>query len=183
MFPIPFNESHRLDALKSYDVLDTSPEAPFDNLTRLAREHFGVATALVSLVDQTRLWFKSVQGPDVQQTCRDLALCSHAILSDEPLIVLDATQDKRFSTNPLVCGPPRIRFYAGAPLITCEGFRLGTFCIINCRPRMDFHIEEIDTLKNFAQATMQLLELRRGAGAYALGQERGAMSGHRSSAR
>lgn len=163
MFPTPFNDEQRLKALASYDVLDTPPEKVFDSLTRLACRQFNAPIALVSLVDEARQWFKSSQGLDAKETARELAFCAHAILTDAPLVVLDATTDDRFSTNPLVCGDLGIRFYAGAPLITGEGFRLGTFCVIDVEPRQQFLGDDIAALKEFADTAMQILELRRQA--------------------
>lgn len=163
MFPVPFNDAQRLEALGSYDVLDSAPEEALDCLTRLARRHFGVPIALVSLVDQKRQWFKSKQGLDACETPREVAFCAHAILSDAPLIVLDATQDARFASNPLVRGAPCIRFYAGAPLITQEGFRLGTFCVIGLAPRQDFTEDDVAVLVDLAKSAMQTLELHKQA--------------------
>lgn len=163
MFPTPFNDKLRLEALASYDVLDTPPEEAFDGLTRLACRQFNTPIALISLVDEARQWFKSSQGLDAKETARELAFCAHTILTDEPLVVLDATSDERFSKNPLVCGELGIRFYAGAPLITGEGFRLGTFCIIDVEPRQHFSDDDAAALKEFAATAMQVLELRRRA--------------------
>jgi len=161
MFPVPFNDAQRLEALGSYDVLDSAPGEAFDCLTRLACRHFGVPIALVSLVDQNRQWFKSKQGLDESETPRGVAFCAHAILADAPLIVLDTTQDARFASNPLVGDDPAIRFYAGAPLITHQGFRLGTFCIIGLAPRQDFTADDVAALTDLAKAAMQILELRK----------------------
>lgn len=161
MFPVPFNDAQRLEVLASYDVLDTPPEEAFDCLTRLACRQFNTPIALVSLVDEARQWFKSRHGLDAEETERELAFCAHAILHDEPLIILDATEDDRFATNALVCGDLGIRFYAGAPLITRQGFRLGTFCVIDVEARPAFTEEDAAALKDFANAAMQTLELRR----------------------
>lgn len=166
MFPIPFNDAQRLEALGAYGVLDTAPAAAFDCLTRLACRQFGVPMALVSLVDEHRQWFKSKQGLDASETPREVAFCAHAILSDDPLVVLDATRDQRFAANPLVTDEPGIRFYAGAPLVTHHGFRLGTFCIIDLAPRASFADEDIAALADFARAAMQILELQKLAKQY-----------------
>ncbi len=163
MFPIPFNDAQRLEALESYDVLDTAPGEALDCLTRLACRQFDVPVALVSLVDKSRQWFKSKQGLDTSETHRKVAFCAHAILSDEPLVVLDATKDARFASNPLVSDDPAIRFYAGAPLITQHGFRLGTFCIIGLAPRQDFADDEVAALTDLANAAMQILDLDKHA--------------------
>ncbi len=161
MFPVPFNEEKRLKALAGYDVLDTPPEEAFDSLTRLALRYFDTPVALVSLVDEARQWFKSVQGLDVRETDREVAFCGHAIMANDPLIVLDATVDPRFADNTLVCDKPGIRFYAGAPLVTPHGFRLGTFCVIDFKPRSEFPDDHMTALQDFATAAMQSLNARR----------------------
>ncbi len=161
MFPVPFNDAQRLEVLAGYDVLDSPPEEVFDSLTRLATRHFGTPVALVSLVDEARQWFKSVQGLDTRETDRALAFCGHAIMSEEPLVVLDAAADARFAENALVCDSPGIRFYAGAPLITPQGFRLGTFCVIDMHPRNAFGNDELTALVDFATAAMLSLNARR----------------------
>jgi PAS domain S-box-containing protein len=132
---IPPNEVERLRALRASALLDTPPEERFDRLTRLAKRIFRTRIALVSLVDTDRQWFKSRQGLDVPETSRTLSFCGHAILEPEILEVRDARQDPRFSDNPLVTGGPRIRFYAGAPVRSADGYPLGTLCIIDDRPR------------------------------------------------
>jgi PAS domain S-box-containing protein len=132
---IPENEVERLQALRASVLLDTPPEERFDRLTRLAKRIFRTRIALVSLVDTDRQWFKSRQGLEVPETSRTLSFCGHAILGPEILEVQDARQDPRFCDNPLVTGEPRIRFYAGAPVRSADGYPLGTLCIIDDRPR------------------------------------------------
>lgn len=161
MHPVPFNEASRLDVLKKYGILDTKPEAAFDQLTSIVAETFDVPTVLVSILDGDRQWFKSRQGLDVEETPRDVAFCAHAILEDGPLVVLDAKEDVRFHNSPLVTGAPFIRFYAGAPLITPEGFRLGTLCVIDYEPHAEFGCEKKSCLESFAALAMQILEMRR----------------------
>jgi GAF domain-containing protein len=161
IYPVPFNEQKRLEVLKRYGIVDTPSDPAFDDLTSLARRQFSMPIALVSLVDSDRQWFKSHPGLDASETPRDLAFCAHAILKSEPLIVTDTTADPRFSDNALVTGEPHIRFYAGAPLVTAEGFRLGTFCLIHTVPRPDFTADDRQALEEFARLTMQLLEKRR----------------------
>lgn len=131
----PENESQRLEALRERAILDTRPEARFDRLTRLAQQMFGTRMALVSLVDAERQWFKSRQGLDACQTGRDISFCGHAILGTDIFHVADAMRDPRFADNPLVTGPPHIRFYAGAPLSTKDGYRIGTLSIIDDQSR------------------------------------------------
>ncbi|MDP3585578.1 MAG: PAS domain-containing protein, partial [Thiobacillus sp.] len=132
---LPDNELQRLQALRARDILDTPDEERFDRLTRLAKNVLGVPIALVSLVDSDRQWFKSRQGLEACETGRDISFCGHAILGGDIFEVTDARLDPRFSDNPLVTGPPNIRFYAGAPLSTPEGYRLGTLCLISDQPR------------------------------------------------
>ena len=161
MIPVPPNDDERIATLRSYAVLDTPKEESFDALTRLAARLFGVAIALVSLVDKDHQWFKSSHGLDAEQTPRDQAFCTYAIMENEPLVVLDATLDERFSDNPLVTGAPGIRFFAGAPLISPENFRLGTFCIIDMKPRESFHGFEGNHLIDFSSTTVDILEMRK----------------------
>jgi diguanylate cyclase (GGDEF)-like protein len=136
---IPANERQRLKALRDMKVLDTPPEERFDRVTRLARQVFGTPIALVSLVDENRQWFKSRQGLDAEETPRDISFCGHAILDDRIMVVNDATRDERFCDNPLVCGNPNIRFYAGYPLAAPDGSRVGTLCVIDEKPRQISH--------------------------------------------
>lgn len=131
----PHNEAVRLLALKSTHLLDTAPEERFDRLTRMAKLAFGVPIALVSLIDDKRQWFKSSQGLAAKETPRNISFCGHAILRNHLFIIEDTFTDPRFADNPLVTGPPHVRFYAGAQLSNHEGYRLGTLCIIDTRPR------------------------------------------------
>lgn len=132
---LPPNESERIAALQQLRILDSPPEERFDRITRLARELFDVPIALVSLVDAERQWFKSRSGLDVLETPRDVSFCGHAILGAETFVVSNALQDERFAANPLVLGPPNIRFYAGHPITAAGGERVGTLCLISDRPR------------------------------------------------
>lgn len=131
----PDDEQQRLSALRDLELLDTTPEERFDRLTRIAKSLFDVPIALVSLVDEDRQWFKSRQGLDACETHRNVSFCGHAILESNIFEIPHALEDERFADNPLVAGPPHIRFYAGAPLTSPLGYRVGTLCIIDTRPR------------------------------------------------
>ncbi|RMJ03113.1 Alkaline phosphatase synthesis sensor protein PhoR [Marinobacter litoralis] len=146
---LPSNEASRLAALQATHLLDTPPEERFDRVTRLAAKLFDVPICLVSLIDSDRQWFKSCLGLDVRETGRDISFCGHAILGSNLFVVEDALTDERFSDNPLVTGPPDIRFYAGAPLTDLEGYRLGTLCLIDRSPRT-FSEQDQLALRDFA---------------------------------
>ena len=160
--PTPFNEQDRLIALYHYAILDTPPEAAFERLTQLVARLFNVPIVLVSLIDKDRQWFKSCFGLDVRQTDRKLSFCAHAILSDEVMVVEDAYEDDRFRDNDLVTGSPHIRFYAGAPLRTPTGFKLGTLCVIDTAPRQ-LTLAEAATLTDLAAMVVDEIELRQAA--------------------
>ncbi|GAA3953301.1 putative bifunctional diguanylate cyclase/phosphodiesterase [Allohahella marinimesophila] len=147
----PENELQRLAALRASGLLDSPAEERFDRLTRLAKQLFGVQNVLISLVDTNRAWSKSRQGLDVCETSRDIAFCGHAILSDDIFEVVDTLEDERFLDNPLVLGPPFIRFYAAAPITSTSGFKLGTFCLFDASPRR-LTVEERWTLRDFANS-------------------------------
>lgn len=153
---IPDNETARLQALYACSVLDTAPEERFDRITRLAHTVFGVDIALVSLVDAQRQWFKSRQGLDATETPRDISFCGHAILGDDVFEIDDALADPRFVDNPLVTGAPFIRFYAGMPLQSADGFRVGTLCIIDSKPR-SLTERDRDMLRDLAHCVEQEL--------------------------
>lgn len=156
---IPDNEADRIEKLDLYRILDTPPEEAFDRITRTIAEIIDVPIALVSLVDRDRQWFKSRFGLDAEETPRDLAFCSHAILGNDLFVVEDTTQDPRFSSNPLVVSEPSIRFYAGAPLKTPDGYNLGTLCAIDRRPRSLTDAQR-RLLSDFAHIVVDELELR-----------------------
>src|SRR6201987_22008 len=154
------NEAKRLKVLWQYDVLDTVPEELFDDLTELAARICEAPIALISLVDEKRQWFKSKLGTTVNETSRDISFCSHEIKQSDLFIVPDATKDERFAKNPLVISDPKIRFYAGAPLITPDGYALGTLCIIDTVPR-ELRPDQKQALGILARHVVSQLELRR----------------------
>ncbi|WP_269629844.1 GAF domain-containing protein [Pelomonas sp. BJYL3] len=139
--PLPANEPDRLAALRALLILDTPPEQRFDRIVEFAAQEFEVPIVLVSLVDAQRQWFKARVGLDACETGRDESFCAHALAADDVLEVPDALQDPRFADNPLVLGPPHIRFYAGAPLNVSPGLNLGTLCLIDRQPRQ---LDEVD---------------------------------------
>jgi diguanylate cyclase (GGDEF)-like protein/PAS domain S-box-containing protein len=142
-------------------LLDSLPEPEFDRVTALAAKLFDVPIALVTLIDADRQWFKSCVGLDATETSRDDAFCAHALFDTAPLIVEDALNDIRFAYNPYVVGAPHVRFYAGAPLTTREGYALGTLCIIDRKPRV-LSVEESATLSSLAAVVVDLVEARLG---------------------
>ncbi len=157
---IPANEKHRLNVLWQYEVLDTVPEEVFDELTELAARICEAPIALISLVDENRQWFKSRHGTTLTETSRDVSFCAHAIRQSDLFIVPDATADERFANSPLVTSEPHIRFYAGAPLITPDGYALGTLCVIDKVAR-ELRPDQQEALRILARHVVSQLELRR----------------------
>jgi|GEM_PF-2553767 PAS domain S-box-containing protein len=154
-------EQLRLEALKGYDILDTISEEEYDELTRLAAQVCSTPICLISLVDEQRQWFKSVQGLDVRETPREYSFCAHAIRTpDEPLIVNDARLDDRFKNNPLVTDEPKIVFYAGVPLLDEQNQALGSFCVIDRVPR-ELNSQQLDMLRILAKSVVRLMQARK----------------------
>lgn len=157
---LPANETQRLSALYSYGILDSEREGIFDELTELAASICDAPIALITLVDESRQWFKARVGMSASETARSVSFCAHAILQPGLFVVSDTLQDVRFADNALVVGPPHIRFYAGAPLITAEGCGLGTLCVIDQVPR-ELTPKQQRALSVLRTHVMKLLELRR----------------------
>lgn len=154
-------EAKRLQALQSYSVLDTLPEADYDHITKLASQICGTPVSLITLLDSDRQWFKSCTGLEISETPRNVAFCAHAIEhKDELMEVLDARNDVRFCENPLVTNEPGIQYYAGVPLVNPEGHALGTLCVIDFEPRQLTGIQK-ESLRSLAKHVSILLELRR----------------------
>lgn len=133
--PIPTNDAERLQALRELLILDTPPEERFDRIVSFAANEFDMSMAALSLVDQHRQWFKSSVGLNVCETSRRDSFCAHVVALEAPMVVRDAVADERFFDNPLVAGGPRIRFYAGAPLVLPGGHIAGSLCVLDDRPR------------------------------------------------
>ncbi|HEY1227890.1 MAG TPA: GAF domain-containing protein, partial [Ramlibacter sp.] len=168
---IPPDEAQRLLDLCRLELLDTAPEARFDRITRTAARLFGVPTALITLVDAERQWFKSRQGLQAESTPRRVSFCGHAVLQEGPLVVPDAKADPRFADNPLVTGEPHVRFYAGMPLHGSAGYRVGSLCVIDQVPRA-FSPEDIAALADLAAWAELELNLDSIEHATALARER-----------
>lgn len=159
--PIPPNEEARLLALYSYRVLGSAEEPAFDRLVALAAMQFGVPIAAISLTDAKRQWVKAICGMVQSETARDTSFCGHVVADDQMMVVPDARLDGRFHDNPMVLDDPGIRFYAGAPVRTPEGFALGTLCVIDSAPRAPLSDSEQQQLQALADLTADLLEMRK----------------------
>jgi len=157
---MPTPDSARVAALEKYAILDTEPEQAFDDLTLLASYVCKTPIAMISLVDEDRQWFKSKIGISISETAREVAFCSIAIQQSDVMVVPDTLQDERFRNNPFVVADPRIRFYAGAPLITEEGYALGTLCVVDQKPR-EFGADQKEALQALSRLVVAQLEFRR----------------------
>ncbi|HOO83919.1 MAG TPA: GAF domain-containing sensor histidine kinase [Prolixibacteraceae bacterium] len=158
---IPNNENERLSALYRYEILDTLPEDDLDSITRLASEICQTPISLISLIDKKRQWFKSHHGIENTETPRDVAFCAHAINTpNQAFIVPDSRIDDRFYDNPLVTGAPNVVFYAGIPLLSPDGYALGTLCIVDNKPH-ELKQFQIDALQLLADQVIRLFELRK----------------------
>lgn len=156
------NEVERINALKRYHILDTPPDGAFERLTLLATKIFNMPIAIISLVDENRIWFKSKAGLDTQEINRDPGLCASAILTKELYIVENAIEDPRTLVNPMVASDFGLRFYAAAPLTTSDGYNLGTFCIIDKKQRYLTEAQK-QVLKELASIAMDEIEIRLAA--------------------
>jgi GAF domain-containing protein len=156
---IPANENARMEAVHRYDILDTPRDGTFDRITALVARLFEVPIAIVSVVDRDRIWFKSHHGIEATEIGRDPGLCASAILQEDLWVVENAPEDPRALTNPLVAGEFGLRFYAGAPLTTRDGYNLGTLCILDFKPRA-LTPEEAATLRDLAAVVVNDLEIR-----------------------
>lgn len=160
-FPLPANEDARISALADFHLMDTPPEEEFDRLAELAARLFKVPTVLISLIGNDRQFFKARVGFDPCETSREISFCAHAIMQDDILFIPDALKDDRFAKNPLVLGPPFIRFYAGKPLVTPTGEKIGTVCLIDSQPHQTFSAEDRKNLSDIAALVMDRMEMRR----------------------
>jgi GAF domain-containing protein len=158
--PTPTDEEARLEALRGYQILDSAADPAFDDLTALASYVCDTPIALVSLIDANRQWLKSKVGLEVNETARDISFCGHTILTDDLMIVEDARADARFADNPLVAGDPNIRFYAGSPLRTADGYALGSLCVIDRVPRILTDAQQ-HALRSISRQVVAQIEHRR----------------------
>ena len=159
--PVPLNEVARLSALRDLGILDTPVDPRFDRITRIAATHFGTPLARITFVDEHRTWYKSCHGPGAKESPREIAICSHAVMSNEVLVSCDLAQDPRFRDSPQVVGAPHLRFYAGAPIILKDGMRVGSVCIIDFEPRGRFSDEDRTFLTDLAEIAVHELELHK----------------------
>ena len=161
--PIPTNESQRLVALRSFEILDTAPEIAYDEIAELTAQICRCPVAFISFIDDDRRWIKAKYGlrPEVIEAPREAAACSTAICGSEVLVVPDMTKDPRFDHSPIVIGDPHCRFYCGMPLITDEGYALGTLCVMDVEPDRELSFEQIESMRRLSRQVLTQLELRR----------------------
>ncbi|KAL9645725.1 hypothetical protein ABK040_003457 [Willaertia magna] len=157
----PEDEPNRLMAVYSYKILDTNPNEQLDDIVDICMKLFDVPASLISIIDEYRVWFKSVKGFGGEDACRNLSFCSYCIRGSEMLLVNDATKDERFKNNPYVAEDPYLRFYAGYPLITKDGYRLGVLCLLDYKPRNDFDKEKERMFQKLAFMVVRELEMFR----------------------
>ena len=160
--PIPPNEAQRIEALHSYDILDTKPEAGYDDLTELAAEIFGCPIAFIGFIDETREWMKFKRGlpAEVTEVPREITVCSTTICMNNIFIGPDLSKDERFADLPYVAGDPHLRFYCGMALINPDGYAVGTLCVLDFESReMEFRRQE--ALRRLSRQVVTQLELRR----------------------
>ncbi|ELR72395.1 hypothetical protein C900_01551 [Fulvivirga imtechensis AK7] len=157
--PIPENEKERLAAIRRYHILDTENEQDFDDIVHLAALVCNTSMALITLLDEDRQWFKARKGLNLKETPRDISFCAHAIHYNDIFMVEDALLDDRFADNPLVSGEPNIRFYAGMPLVTTDGYKLGTLSVLDNKPGK-LNDEQLDSLRKLAKQVVNLLNLK-----------------------
>ena len=173
--PLARHEEGRIAALRSYDILDTMPEQEYDNLTQLAARLCGTPIAFISFLDDKIQWFKSNIGLGIKQINRDISFCRYTILDDDLFEVKDPFADSRFGRNPMVTGVQRICYYAGVPLISKEGYRLGTLAVMAQEPH-ELNDAQKQALRTLAQSVVTLLELRRVARSGNSGKAKGAVA-------
>lgn len=153
-------EAVRLEKLEEFDILDTPNEESFDRVARLISQIFGVEIGIVSMIDGHRQWYKAIKGLEATETNLSETFCRYTMQGDEAMVVPDATLDARFADNPMVTGGPEVRFYAGVPLRTRDGYNLGTLCAIDSKPRQ-FGIKDVAILEDLARVVMRDLELSK----------------------
>jgi class 3 adenylate cyclase len=160
--PVPANETERLAAVKSYQLIDTAPEIAYDEITELAAQICQCPVAVIGLIDESRDWKKSAYGfpPDMCTSPREMSICSSTICGSDLVLVPDLTRDERYRENPSVTGGPKLRFYCGMPLINPQGYALGTLCIVDFQPR-EMTVEQTEAVRRLSHQVVSQFELRR----------------------
>jgi hypothetical protein len=159
--PLPANETGRINALYDLHILDTDHDERFDRIARLVKAHFGMPVVRISFVDTDRTWFKACIGLNARQAPRNISICAHTILKEDVLVCHDLTAHPVFKASPKVTGPPSFRFYAGAPIELANGFNVGSVCLMDYEPRIEFDDRDEAILKDFAGIIVHELELHR----------------------